>query len=137
MGHLLRDAFTLPAGFGPTTMAIGINLYETNESYILQAVLPGVNAEQLTITAHRNLLTLQGTTEIAAPQGARSLFVSVPTGDFREQLQLPSDVDADQATADYQDGVLTLTLPKAEATRTRTIKVGGGQQQQAIEGKKK
>jgi HSP20 family protein len=57
-------------------------------------------------------------------------------GEFREQVTLPGEVDADKASADYQDGILTLTLPKAERTRAKTIKVSGGRHQGAIEGQK-
>jgi HSP20 family protein len=136
VNQLFRDAFTMPVGFGGAGVTTGINLYETNDTYILQALLPGVNPDQLNITARENVLTLQGKTEIAAPEGARSLMLSAATGEFREQIQLPGDIDTRNATADYQNGVLTLTLPKAEQAKVRTIKVGQGQQQ-AIEGEKK
>jgi HSP20 family protein len=135
VNQLFRDAFTLPVGFGGVGVTTGINLYETNDTYIVQALLPGVNAEQLNITARENVLTLQGKTEIAAPEGARSLMLGAATGDFQEQIQLPGDVDTERATAEYQNGVLTLTLPKAEHAKVRTIKIGRGQQQ-AIEGEK-
>lgn len=68
-------------------------------------------------------------------------MVSADTGDFHQQVQLPGDVDAERATADYRDGVLALTLPKAAHAKARTIKVGGKQspaqgqgEQPAIEG---
>ena len=126
MGQLFRDAFTTP-GVGSLVPAsgLGMNLYEMDEGYIVQALLPGVNPDHLTITAQENVLTLQGKTEIAAPENARALFVGTDTGDFRQQVQLPGDVDAERATADYRDGVLTLTLPKAAHAKARTIKVGG------------
>jgi HSP20 family protein len=136
MNQLFRDAFTLPVGFGGAGITTGINLYETTDSYILQALLPGVNPDQLNITARENVLTLQGKTELAMPDGARAVMVSAATGDFQQQIQLPGDVDTERATADYQNGVLTLTLPKAAHAKMRTIKVGQGQQQ-AIEGEKK
>jgi len=143
MGQLFRDAFTTPGGGSlvPAT-GLGLNLYETDEGYLLQALLPGVNPDALTITAQENVLTLQGTTRIAAPEHARAIFVGTDAGDFRQQVQLPGDVDAERATADYRDGVLTLTLPKAAHAKARTIKVGGSQasgqgQPPAIEGEKK
>jgi HSP20 family protein len=141
--RLFRDAFTWPrsfgAGFGPAAgggMAGPGNLYETNESYILQVPLPGVKVDELEITAHENVLTLQGKTEIAAPEGARAIWGGMTDQEFREVVQLPGDVDAERASAEYHDGILTLTLPKAEHARVRTIKIGGGRTQ-PIEGQKR
>lgn len=125
MNQLFRDAFTSPFSFSSTgTMSgLGINLYERDDSYILQVPLPGVKADQLKISARENVVMLQGTTETAAPEGARPLYQGAGGGQFREQVVLPSDVDAERANADYRDGVLTLTLPKAEHARERTIAI--------------
>ncbi len=142
MDQLFRDAFMWPrvgaapgAGFG-----LNSNLYETEDSYIMQVVLPGADAAEVQITAHQNVLTLQGKTGVPAPEGARGIWVGLGAGDFSEQVTLPGEVDADKAAASYQDGILTLTLPKAAHARPRTIKVGAGHgqgQQQAIEGETK
>ena len=131
MARLFRDAFTWPRAFGEafgsaTDIGTAGNLYETNDSYILQVPLPGVKADELAITARENVLTLQGTTEIAAPEGARAIWGGMAGQQFREVVQLPGDVDAERASAEYHDGILTLTLPKAEHARVRTIKIGGG-----------
>src|SRR5438128_4068722 len=138
--RLFRDAFTWPRMFGdvvPTTSRFGLssNLYETPESYIMQVWLPGAKVDDLEITAHDNVLTLRGKTEIAVPEGAQSIWVGMGGGEFREELTLPGEVDADKARAEYYDGILTLTLPKTERARVRTIKVGA--HPQAIEGQKK
>jgi HSP20 family molecular chaperone IbpA len=64
--------------------------------------------------------------------------VSVDNSDVHQQVQLPGDVDAGRATADYRHGVLTLTLLKAAHAKARTIKVGAqGQSQPTIEGEQK
>lgn len=135
--RLFRDAFTWPRlgdAFATSARAgFNSNLFETDEAYVMQVVLPGAKADELQITAQRNVLTLQGKTSVAAPQGARGIWVGLGDGEFREQVTLPGEVDADQATAQYQDGILTLTLPKAAHARPRTIKVGAGTAQPAIE----
>ena len=139
--RLFRDAFTWPRMFGdnfPTAARFGglsSNLYETPDSYVMQAWLPGVKVEDLEITAHENVLSLRGKTEIAVPEGAQSIWVSMGGGEFREEVTLPGDVNAEQARAEYHDGILTLTLPKTERARVHTIKVGA--HPQAIEGQKK
>ena len=142
MDQLFHDAFTWPRFFDNSTgsgrtygFGLNSNLYETADSYIMQVVLPGVKVDSLQITAHQNVLTLQGTAGVAAPEGGQAIWVGLGAGEFREQVTLPGEVDADKAGADYQDGILTLTLPKAERARIKTIKVGG--QQAAIEGQKK
>src|SRR5919199_1362096 len=138
--RLFRDAFTWPRMFGdifPTGARLGLssNLYETGDSYVMQVALPGVKVEELEITARGNVLALRGKTEVTVPEGAQSIWVGMGGGEFREEVTLPGDVDADQASADYHDGILTLTLPKTERAKVRQIKVGG--QPQAIEGQKK
>jgi HSP20 family protein len=129
MNQLYRDAFTAPKGFGVPGMSVGlsVNLYEKDNSFILQIPLPGVKPDQLNITARENIVTLQGTTEIAPPEGARSLFQGASAGQFREQLILPADVDAENASAQYQNGILTLSLPKAQHARERRIALNQGQ----------
>ena len=122
VSQLFRDAFTSPFS-GGTMSGLPINLYERDDSYLLQIPLPGARADQLTISARENVVTLQGTTELPAPEGARPIFEGASTGQFREQVVLPGDVDAEQAKAEYRDGVLTLTLPKAQHARERTIAV--------------
>ncbi|MDB5057522.1 MAG: Hsp20/alpha crystallin family protein [Chloroflexi bacterium] len=131
MNQLYRDAFTTPKGFGApgTSMGLSVNLYEKDNSFILQIPLPGVKPDQLNITARENVVTLQGTTEIAPPEGARPLFQGASAGQFREQLILPADVDAENASAQYQNGILTLTLPKAQHARERRIALNQGQAQ--------
>ena len=140
MERLFRDAFTWPRMFGdffPTTSRFGLssNLYESHDSYIMQVLLPGVKVHELEITARENVLTLRGKTEVTVPEGAQSIWVGMGGGEFREEVTLPGEVDADRASAEYHDGILTLTLPKTERAKVRTIKVGA--HPQAIEGEKK
>ena len=132
MEQLFRDAFAWPrlsgaaASGGTNGVGLGSNLYETSNGYVMQVLLPGVKADELELTANRNVLTIQGTTSIAAPEGARGIWVGLTGGQFREQFTLPGEVDADGAGAEYHDGILTLTLPKAEHLRVKTIKIGNG-----------
>ena len=128
--RLFGGAFTWPRAFGdafPTMSRLGglsSNLYETGENYIMQVPLPGVKVDQLEITAHDNVLTLRGKTEVTVPQGAQAIWAGMGGGEFREEVTLPGEVDADRASAEYHDGILTLTLPKAERAKAHTIKVG-------------
>ena len=134
--QLFRDAFTWPHLSGGAQsngrnygLGVNSNLYETGESYIMQVLLPGVKVDDLQITSQKNVLVLRGTVGVPAPEGAQAIWVGTPSGDFSEQATLPGEVDAEKATAAYSDGVLTLTLPKAEAARVKTIKITSAGQQ--------
>jgi HSP20 family protein len=140
MNNLFRDAFTWPrlgSGFGTAMQGLGSNLYETNESYVLQVLLPGASVDQLEITAQANTLSLRGKTVIPVPEGAQGVWIGTTSGEFREEVTLPGEVDPEHASAAYQDGILTLTLPKSARTKAHTIRVNSGQQQPTIEGQKK
>jgi HSP20 family protein len=135
MNQLLRGAFTSPFGLSAaTTLAVEMNLFETDDSYILQVPIPGAKPDQLSITVRENVVTIQGTTEIPEPQGARAIYVGTGQGQIREQIQLPGDVNADQGVAAYDNGVLTLTLPKAPSARERTIPMRIGSSGQMAQG---
>jgi HSP20 family protein len=108
------------------TPGLSANLYEHNGSYILQVPLPGAKPDQFTITARDNVVMLQATTELTPPEGARPIFQAATGGQFREQVVLPGDVDPDKVSAQYQDGILTLRLPKSQHAREKTITVQTG-----------
>lgn len=130
INQLMRDAFTAPLALGAVSaLAASMNLYETNDSYILQVPLPGMKPDQLNITARENMVTIQGATELPAPEGARPIFVGTRREEFREIVQLPGDVDAERANAAFDNGILTLRLPKAASARDRAIQVNLGQRQ--------
>jgi HSP20 family protein len=121
-----RDTSMSPPGAETIDLTVGLslNVYEQDDRYIMLVLLPGVKPDQLTITARENVVTLQGTIDFPAPEGARAIYQGVTGGQFREQMVLPGDIDAENASAQYQDGVLTLTLPKAPHARERKITVG-------------
>ena len=116
---------------GPYT-SLSWNLYQKDDCYIMQVLLPGVNLETLQISAQQNVVQLQGVAGVAAPEGAHGLWASLGGGEFSEQFTLPTEVDAEKATADYAHGILTIMLPKAEHTRARKIAISTSQNQQPL-----
>lgn len=104
--------------------ALALDVTETDEHYQVEANLPGINAEDIDITLHENVLTI--TAEInrtEQQEGSRALLNERYYGRFERSIRLPKSVDGDKVEANYQDGVLMLTLEKSEASRPRQIAV--------------
>jgi HSP20 family protein len=101
-----------------------INVTQDAERFYVRAELPGVVASELSISAVRNRLLISGQREIAKEHERASYHRKErPEGAFNRTLTLPISVDADRIEARYADGILTLTLPKAEDAKPRQIVV--------------
>jgi HSP20 family protein len=100
--------------------ALGVNLREQDDAYILSAPVPGLKAEDLTIQVLEDVVSIEGRYE---PEQADYLLNELPAGSFRRSLRLPTAIEAEQVEAKIVDGMLTLSLPKAESARPRKIQV--------------
>ncbi|HET8845661.1 MAG TPA: Hsp20/alpha crystallin family protein [Ktedonobacteraceae bacterium] len=101
----------------------GSNLYETPESFVLQISMPGVNPDDVEITVQQEALTISWKRSVSAPENARTHWAGFTSGKYQQQFALPSATNTEKAVASYENGVLTLTLPKAEYAKARTVKV--------------
>jgi HSP20 family protein len=110
---------------------LGINVREEAEAYVLFALVPGLNADELNIQVLEDVVRIQGEYTRSAPQSgsvdnveeSRYLVRELPNGSFTRTLRLPTAIDAEHVEADITDGVLTLRLPKAESARPKQIKI--------------
>ncbi len=99
---------------------LGINIQEQDDAYVLSALVPGLKAEDLNIQVLEDVVRIEG--EYKADENDY-LVRELPSGSFTRTLRLPSVIDAEQVDAQIADGVLTLTLPKAESARPKKISI--------------
>ncbi len=105
-------------------IGVPVDMYETDNEVVVKASVPGLKPEDLNITVTDDLLTIKGETkdEQEVERGSYHLRER-RYGAFERTIRLPVPVKADKAEAVFQNGVLTLTLPKVEKARAKTIKV--------------
>ena len=100
-----------------------VDIYETDDSLVLLADIPGVKAEQLTVRLEKNVLTIHGRVD-PIDVGERNLIhAEYETGDYYRVFSLSDEIDQDRIDATLKNGVLTLRLPKAARAKARQIKV--------------
>jgi HSP20 family protein len=99
---------------------LAVDVRDDNDAYTINALVPGLKAEDLNIQVLENVVTVEG--EFKADE-QEFLMRELPHGSFRRTLRLPTELDSAKAEARITDGVLTLRLPKAESARPKTIKV--------------
>lgn len=104
-----------------------IDLYDTGDEFVLRAMIPGARSEDLEVSINQNTLSIQGRfgqpTGIQEGQHVTWYRREIVTGQFNESLTLPVPVDSDATSASFEDGILTLTLPKADQARVRRISI--------------
>ena len=104
-----------------------IDAYETERAFVVEADLPGVHPENVEISFEQNTLTIKGTrapTLQAPEKGELRVFtVERVSGDFARSVRLPEYVDGDKIEAHYNNGVLTVTVPKAPSALPRKIAI--------------
>lgn len=99
-----------------------VDIYESANALVLVADMPGVGHENVSIDVSDNQLTLRGTVTLPA-DGRRCLLQEYGVGDYFRQFTLGKTVDQSKIEATMKEGVLTLTLPKADAIKPRKITV--------------
>ena len=100
--------------------ALGVNIREEDDAYVLSALVPGLKADDLNIQVLEDVLRIDGEYKL---DESEYLLQELPHGSFKRTLRLPAAIDADHVEAKITDGVLTLKLPKAESARPKQIKI--------------
>jgi HSP20 family protein len=101
-----------------------MNITQDDENFYLRAEIPGIKPAELSISALRNRVAISGSREIPREHERVSYHRKERAeGAFNRSVTLPMEVDAERVDARYTDGILTLTLPKAEQAKPRQIAV--------------
>jgi HSP20 family protein len=110
-------------------------MYATPDSVVIKAALPGIRPEDVDITITGNSVTIKG--EVKAEEEVKErdyILREHRFGSFSRTVTLPEGVDTDKAEASYENGILTITLPKREEVKPKSLKV---KVSPTIEGRKK
>ena len=128
MDRLFDDAFTRPFSLiregGSNWSSLAIDMYQTDNEVVVKAALPGIKADEVQINVTSDILTLKGEMKHEDEKKDKSWHIREHRwGAFERSIQLPTGVIADRAKADFDNGILTITLPKSEEVKPKTITV--------------
>jgi HSP20 family protein len=131
MDRLFDEGFSRPWRMIPQTEAyeatFPVEVSETDGELEIKASLPGVKPEEVEITVQNDVLTIKAEHKDTSEEKKRDYYRrEIRYGTFHRAMTLPVSVDSDKAEAAFENGVLYLRLPKAEALRPKQIKVGAG-----------
>jgi HSP20 family protein len=129
MDRLMESAFVNPAQWLSTNGgfdAPAIDVIENADGYTIKAALPGWKPENVDITIENGVLTLSGEVkeETERNDDASKYHVrEIRQNSFTRRVSLPTEIETDKAKAEFENGVLTLNLPKAEVVKPKQIKI--------------
>jgi len=113
-------------GIGRGAWAPSVDIYENKDQIVLEAELPGMKQEDFDLSIENNVITLRGERKFEKTEETDNYHrVERSYGSFTRSFTLPQTVSAEGATAEYNNGVLRVTLPKREETKARRIQVSG------------
>jgi HSP20 family protein len=127
MDQLFQESFVQPWGRWPAFAEEGVlpvDVYETEDSVVVEAACPGIKPEDVDISITGDTLTIKGETKFEE-KVERENYIRQERryGSFCRAVTLPGGLENDKAEADFEDGVLTITFPKSEEMKPKSIKV--------------
>lgn len=122
LGQFLGDHFF--TSFPRLAIDHAINLYEEKGNIIAKMNMPGTGADNVDVTINENSLTISGTHSEEEETDEKEYYSKeIRTGAFSRSVRLPCSIDTKKTTADYRDGVLTITAPVAEGEKAQGVKI--------------
>jgi HSP20 family protein len=126
MDRLFDDAFTRPLSVrdGWSLATPAIDMFQTDNEVVVRASIPGIKADEVQINVTGDVLTLKGEVKQEEERKDRAWHIREQRfGSFERSVALPTSVKSDQAEAVFENGILTVTLPKADEVKPRTINI--------------
>lgn len=117
LGNLARQG-QLFSGWSPA-----LDLYQNADNVVAVVEVPGMRKEDIDISLHDGMLTIAGERQTSSSEGDNAERTERFTGKFRRSITLPTRVEAGKVSASYKDGILTITLPKAEEAKPKKVQV--------------
>ena len=111
-----------------------MDAYRHGDQFVVQFDLPGVDPSSIDLTVEKNVLTVVASRQRSFSQDDEVLVAERPHGEFRRQLFLGEQLDVDNIGAEYDSGVLTLTLSVAEQAKPRKVEITQGSKHKVIAG---
>jgi HSP20 family protein len=127
LDRLFRDAFSSQLGeteLSTRSWAPPVDIYETEDAIVLKAELPGVDPKDVDVRVEDNTLYLKGERKFEKEVKEQNYHrVERSYGSFARSFSLPNSISTDKVKAEFKDGLLTLTMPKREEAKPKTIKI--------------
>jgi HSP20 family protein len=117
-GGSLQRAEQSPAAIRPP-----VDIYEDGDGITLQADLPGVSKERLSMRVENQSLIIEGQMQFDLPEQAEALYADVRSSVYRRSFALSRELETDKIEASLKDGVLTVRIPKRAELRARRIEI--------------
>ena len=120
------DRLTQDRWSGGRMPVMPMDAYRQDDHFVVHFDLPGVDAESIDLTVEKNVLTVSAERRWQPGDGAEVVATERPQGSFSRQLFLGDGLDPERIDAQYDNGVLTVTIPVAEQAKPRKIEIGSG-----------
>lgn len=119
LDEIMEDAFSWNKG----TFVPELNVYETEKEFEITLALPGMRKDDINISFENNTITISGERELKEEEGTKYHRIESRFGKFERSLPLPNVIDEENIDATYENGVLTVTVPKIKEKAGKKIKV--------------
>ena len=121
---LLSDAFGSGGQFEARGFGLALDVEESQDAYIVRANLPGVALEDISVNIHEDVLTISGESVVEkVAEDSKALIRERRSGKFSRSLRFPTVVNGEAVEADFENGLLSISLPKADHVKPRQIPV--------------
>ncbi len=128
MDRLFEESFVRPRRewLAPAEGTLALDMYETEDSVVVKSAVPGIKPDDIDITISGNILSISGATKVEEEVKEDDYIRRERRyGSFSRSVTLPEALEPDKAEASFEDGILTLNIPKAPEAKPKVIKIKG------------